>query len=574
MPAFLLIVIVAVESQSSFASSTVFPSSYDTTSGSKIANEVCIWKVSQQYSGIKVNKKTAKTVRSAVDQACADSIEIILEDISHSEHLFLNKTQENPVLIKNGAKDGSGNMVRTAWHTTASNTSFGMFIYQAVVTLQNIEFSHTLFANGTIWPTMYLIVIQGSQGRNNSVTIISCIFNGLGSSYHLYRMIGAYNVDNFVMRNSLIQNAVLDRMMDISSSSQNKIDGQVFIERCKFRNISTDAAPGAIQLIIGGIDKIAWIWSNEFTNISNSYNNSLGNSGAIYISTQDRIQLSISNNTFINCHGQDVGAVYSRMFTNSWSFNQNYFAGNSKNGSDQRGCDIYLLWPGQYNESISDEDARLNVLYKFNFDYSTQRNSIFFNITGQQQLSYRWVGGYIDLSEQNNTYCICLETGDPRAGQGQCPAYCVKGQVEEDCTCDSNITGYSVQQCQIEKSCKYDLYHQTKADCPCLQADYPMRDSVCKQQEVKIEDNIGQNLAQKEESSSTIIKIITKAVVARIVIVIVIVSFPFVIIRSRNKKKHIENELAKVKAQFNDKEKALEEEKRLNQTQSSYTSLS
>ncbi|KAA6381152.1 MAG: hypothetical protein EZS28_023321 [Streblomastix strix] len=88
-----------------------------------------------------------------------------------------------------------------------------------------------------------------------------------------------------------------------------------------------------------------------------------------------------------------------------------------------------------------------------------------------------------NISEQNNTYCICLETGDPRAGQGQCPAYCVKGQVEEDCTCDSNITDYSIQQCQIEKSCKYDLYHQTKEDCPCLQADDPMRDSIQKQEE-------------------------------------------------------------------------------------------
>ncbi|KAA6382452.1 MAG: hypothetical protein EZS28_022021 [Streblomastix strix] len=75
---------------------------------------------------------------------------------------------------------------------------------------------------------------------------------------------------------------------------------------------------------------------------------------------------------------------------------------------------------------------------------------------------------FADLINQPNTTCQCLPTGDPRAGNGQCPAYCIKDQVNESCMCDTNIPGYTQAQCQIEYQCKYDLANQSNATCPCL----------------------------------------------------------------------------------------------------------
>ncbi|KAA6390548.1 MAG: hypothetical protein EZS28_013927, partial [Streblomastix strix] len=78
-----------------------------------------------------------------------------------------------------------------------------------------------------------------------------------------------------------------------------------------------------------------------------------------------------------------------------------------------------------------------------------------------------------DLINQPNTTCPCLPTGDPRAGKGQCPSYCIKDQVNESCICDTNIPGYTVAQCQIEYQCKYNLASQTNATCPCLSTSDP-----------------------------------------------------------------------------------------------------
>ncbi|KAA6386015.1 MAG: hypothetical protein EZS28_018457 [Streblomastix strix] len=75
---------------------------------------------------------------------------------------------------------------------------------------------------------------------------------------------------------------------------------------------------------------------------------------------------------------------------------------------------------------------------------------------------------FADLVNQPNSTCPCLPTGDPRAGNGQCPAYCIKDQVNQSCVCDTNIPGYTVAQCQIEYQCKYNLANQIASDCPCL----------------------------------------------------------------------------------------------------------
>ncbi|KAA6362653.1 MAG: hypothetical protein EZS28_041820, partial [Streblomastix strix] len=78
-----------------------------------------------------------------------------------------------------------------------------------------------------------------------------------------------------------------------------------------------------------------------------------------------------------------------------------------------------------------------------------------------------------DLINQPNTTCQCLSTADPRAGNGQCPAYCIKDQVNESCVCDTNIPGYTQAQCQIEYQCKYNLASQSNATCPCLSTGDP-----------------------------------------------------------------------------------------------------
>ncbi|KAA6377442.1 MAG: hypothetical protein EZS28_027031, partial [Streblomastix strix] len=83
-----------------------------------------------------------------------------------------------------------------------------------------------------------------------------------------------------------------------------------------------------------------------------------------------------------------------------------------------------------------------------------------------------------DLIHQSNATCPCLSTADPRAN-GTCPAYCVKGNVTENCFCDSNLPNYSVGQCQIDKACKYDLIHQSNATCPCLSPADPRPDGTC-----------------------------------------------------------------------------------------------
>ncbi|KAA6348817.1 MAG: hypothetical protein EZS28_051961, partial [Streblomastix strix] len=79
----------------------------------------------------------------------------------------------------------------------------------------------------------------------------------------------------------------------------------------------------------------------------------------------------------------------------------------------------------------------------------------------------------IDLINQPNTTCTCLPTGDPRAGKGQCPAYCIKDQVNQSCVCDTNIPGYTQAQCQTEIKCKFDLANQTNSTCPCLNTGDP-----------------------------------------------------------------------------------------------------
>ncbi|KAA6373500.1 MAG: hypothetical protein EZS28_030973, partial [Streblomastix strix] len=87
----------------------------------------------------------------------------------------------------------------------------------------------------------------------------------------------------------------------------------------------------------------------------------------------------------------------------------------------------------------------------------------------------------INLINQSNITCPCLSTGDPRAGLGQCPAYCVKGQTNTTCACDTGSTYYPVAQCRIDKLCITDLIHQSITDCPCMTQSDPRAGGICPQ---------------------------------------------------------------------------------------------
>ncbi|KAA6370252.1 MAG: hypothetical protein EZS28_034222 [Streblomastix strix] len=79
-----------------------------------------------------------------------------------------------------------------------------------------------------------------------------------------------------------------------------------------------------------------------------------------------------------------------------------------------------------------------------------------------------------DLNNQLNETCTCLNTSDPRARQGQCPAYCCsQSEFTEVCVCDTESIAYPLQICAIDKKCKFDLNNQLNATCTCLNTSDP-----------------------------------------------------------------------------------------------------
>ncbi|KAA6399259.1 MAG: hypothetical protein EZS28_005210, partial [Streblomastix strix] len=74
--------------------------------------------------------------------------------------------------------------------------------------------------------------------------------------------------------------------------------------------------------------------------------------------------------------------------------------------------------------------------------------------------------------------CDCRTTQDPRAG-GACPTYCVRGQTNVNCICDTGSSSYPYESCEKDKKCIIDLIHQSKADCPCLMKGDPRAGDIC-----------------------------------------------------------------------------------------------
>ncbi|KAA6358906.1 MAG: hypothetical protein EZS28_045567, partial [Streblomastix strix] len=168
----------------------------------------------------------------------------------------------------------------------------------------------------------------------------------------------------------------------------------------------------------------------------------------------------------------------------------------------------------------------------------------------------------INLVNQSNITCPCLSTGDPRAGLGQCQAYCIKGQTNTTCACDTGSTYYSIAQCNIDKLCITDLIHQNITNCPCMTQNDPRDESVCKssdpdptdpiipdppEKDPETEQEQGSGSKQEEdgkktekEESKTFNMIWIIFIVIGILIVAVIIVIALFIFRSRNKRKQIQ----------------------------------
>ncbi|KAA6391676.1 MAG: hypothetical protein EZS28_012797 [Streblomastix strix] len=222
------------------------------------------------------------------------------------------------------------------------------------------------------------------------------------------------------------------------------------------------------------------------------------------------MKLVITNNRFTNCFGYYAGALHNALQTVNCNISNNEFSGNGKYGLDQKGSDAYLQWISKLSGWTA-ENTHNKIMIMLNGSKSTNIDSISYQISlnsgfinlpkewaycvAKDQLTVKCIcnpdsTSYLfeicqkyklcqfDLIHQTTQDCPCLISGDPRAGI-ICPAYCVKDSTTPEYVCDANISNYSVEQCQQEKLYKYDLIHQTVANCPCLSTGDPRAGGIC-----------------------------------------------------------------------------------------------
>ncbi|KAA6377951.1 MAG: hypothetical protein EZS28_026522 [Streblomastix strix] len=85
----------------------------------------------------------------------------------------------NSLIFKSGLNDDSmGNIIKPTWITTAAGYNTTIFYHTGYLTLESLQFNFTN-VSGSIRPYDQLIWIQPTDLTIN-LTIISCIFNGLG----------------------------------------------------------------------------------------------------------------------------------------------------------------------------------------------------------------------------------------------------------------------------------------------------------------------------------------------------------------------------------------------------------
>ncbi|KAA6389622.1 MAG: hypothetical protein EZS28_014852 [Streblomastix strix] len=274
---------------------------------------------------------------------------------------------------------------------------------------------------------------------------------------------------------------------------------------------------GALGLFLDGSEQKMTVNKCIFINCTSTEDDNRG--GAIYFeslsSSVNSNKIIITNCLFINNSASQGGAIYSDRVPYQCNFSDNEFRENQNIGTDPRGYDALLQWYN-YFESQTADQAKQNVQQLFNGSSSSYRNSIYYQFVIDDQVD---ASGYIDLEitqeyckskveltkdckcdPYSTTYsvaqcqknklcftdlihqpiddCPCLSTKDPRAN-GTCPAYCDKGNVTKNCVCDSNIIDFTVEQCMNEKTCKFDLIHQSNATCPCLSTADPRANGTC-----------------------------------------------------------------------------------------------
>ncbi|KAA6364356.1 MAG: hypothetical protein EZS28_040117, partial [Streblomastix strix] len=413
-------------------------------------------------------------------------------DATHFEYINISKTQSTPISITGGATQDEKS-IRTSWTISAQSDNI-IYLNNGELTLHNLEFNYTKISS-TILPAVCLIEASESRVYYKALTVTSCVFNGLGlgSSDTVRTMIIAYYLDSLTLRDDIFQNAHINGSRYAVYSVSNKTRTAFFVERSQFLNIQIETATGqgALVITLAGTNQTAFINQCNFTNCSCISQDSI--SGAIYlssnISSASQNQYIVSNNIFIGNSGHETGALYATGIPSRNSYISNQFSDNKKSGSDQKGCDSSMLWP-DYTETQTIIEARERISNATDVEGYVNINPTIELCKSKELINsncmcdpYSTAYSHeqclndkvcvVDIVNQNNTTCPCLSTGDPRAGKGQCPAYCVKGNVTTNCTCDSNIINYTVQQCQQEKLCTFNLSNQTNATCPCLNTSDP-----------------------------------------------------------------------------------------------------
>ncbi|KAA6393206.1 MAG: hypothetical protein EZS28_011268 [Streblomastix strix] len=389
-----------------------------------------------EFNFTKLANGTAIPIGDALYQTCTGGYRITMASQVHVEFVNVSKPQTAPVLIKGGAISG-GREIRTTM-TFNSYQPHTVFLDQGNLTLQNLEFNFTLLSNQSIYPDLSLV------GTSNSTS----------ASY------GA----------------------------------EFIIESSKFVNIKNYHIYGSgISLQFGGQNQKI----------------------AINKCTIENISCNVTEKQFINCIDNHAGAFTAIIVSDKLFFQNNSFSGNKLIRSDQRGQDAFLWWrsePTGWN--YSNTLTKIQSLIKGSI--STDINSINYSTPSVQgfislpkeQLEYckskaelsqvcecdpnstkyplatceRDKKGEFDLASQTNATYPCLSTGDPRAGIGQCPAYCIsKDSQTANCICDSNSSTYPTSNCEKDKLCITDLANQPNSSCPCINTADPRAGFACPQ---------------------------------------------------------------------------------------------
>ncbi|KAA6381458.1 MAG: hypothetical protein EZS28_023017 [Streblomastix strix] len=436
----------------------------------KSSNTPCIYTVGVNTS----SSNHQKTIQAVLNQECTDGYDITIRDYNHSESILVDQSLTAPAIIKGGFKSNAQLI-----HSTDTKTNY------------------------------------------QSLTITSCLFNGVDIESYEYKMIDAPNIDMLIVTDCIFQNVVTLEQRLISCISNKNKAGFIF-ENTTFTNITikNQHGFGTLVVFLNGTEQKLTINKCIFSNCSNA--DLVSDGGTIYLASPnqsvDGNEIIITNNKFINNTGYQTGGIYSFWNEVKCNFSNNEFIGNSKFGSDQEGCDARLTWQNQ-TKSLTEDEVKQKVIYLFEGSTSKYWSSVSYLytirlkdiISGHVDLDisvdyckskedltsecicYEYYTLYpvkqcvkeqlciTDLGNQtasNCPYCPCLSTGDPRANKA-CPAYCDKGNITTQCVCDTNKEGFTVAQCMLEKECKFDLANQSTSDCPCLSTADPRANRTC-----------------------------------------------------------------------------------------------